>query len=191
MSALDVLRALARKEPVPPENEVNEKYEETYPPRPEVSGSEEVISLNSFFSLPERDSDAGPETRSDTIGTGACEPRIWAEAYALLRAMPAPPGFSEARWNQIIDATDRFLGGWGAEAIRCGWSDLDVFGCHPDRPSARFDAMGLVLLLDRCKVVGVDQDGADLVTASGARQRFRRRPLAQGTVALWHLFEHG
>ena len=51
----------------------------------------------------------------------------------------------------------------------------------------RFDCMGLVLLLDRCEVVGIDPDGADLVTASVARQRFYRRELPHGTVALWQL----
>ena len=64
---------------------------------------------------------------------------------------------------------------------------LTVFGCDPGRTAARFDAMGLVLLLDRCEVAAIDQDGADLVTVTGARQRFRRRPLPPGTVALWQL----
>jgi hypothetical protein len=43
-------------------------------------------------------------------------------------------------------------------------------------------------LLDRCEVVGVDENGADLVTNTGsARLRFYRRPLPRGTVPLWHL----
>jgi hypothetical protein len=101
--------------------------------------------------------------------------------------MPPPTDFWPERWQWIIAATGAFLDRWAGEAIRCGWSDLDVFGCDPDRPAARFDAMGLVLLLDRCEVVGIDRDGADLATATGARQRFRRRPLPPGTVALWEL----
>jgi hypothetical protein len=64
---------------------------------------------------------------------------------------------------------------------------LAVFGCDPDRPDARFDAMGLALLLDRAEVVAVDEAGADLVTTTGARQRYRRRPLPRGTVSLWEL----
>ena len=91
-------------------------------------------------------------------------------------------------------ATDRRGGGClprplgRAEAIRCGWSDLDVFGVNPARPDARFDAMGLVLLLDRCEVVSIDRDGADLVvTVTGAGQRYRRRPLPPDTISLWDL----
>ena len=101
--------------------------------------------------------------------------------------MPPPTGFSPERWQRIIDATGAFLDRWAGEAIGCGWSDLDVFGCHRQAPAARFDCMGLVLLLDRREVVAIDQDGADLVTVTGARQRFRRRPLPPGTVPLWEL----
>jgi hypothetical protein len=47
--------------------------------------------------------------------------------------------------------------------------------------------MGLVLLLDRCEIIGIDEDGADLVTETGTRQRYRRRPLPVHTVSLWVL----
>ena len=80
-----------------------------------------------------------------------------------------------------------FLDRWAGEAIGCGWSDLDVFGCDDNAPTARFDCMGLVLLLNRCEVVSIDEHGADVVTEGGARQRFRRRPLPPGTVSLWEL----
>jgi hypothetical protein len=49
---------------------------------------------------------------------------------------------------------------------------------HPTAPLARPDYMGLVPLLSRfCRVVALDEAGADLVTNTGARQRFYRRPL--------------
>ena len=49
----------------------------------------------------------------------------------------------------------------------------------------RFHAMGLIMLLDCCEVVSIDAEGADLVTNTGAKQRYRRRPLPANTVALW------
>ena len=101
--------------------------------------------------------------------------------------MLPPSGFSPKRWRRVVDAAGMFLDRWGAEAIRCGWSDLDVFGCHQNAPTARFDCMGLILLLDRCEIVAIDLNGADIVTASGAHQRFRRRPLPTETVPLWGL----
>jgi hypothetical protein len=44
-----------------------------------------------------------------------------------------------------------------------------------------------VLLLDRMRVVALDEHGADLLTETGAMQRFRRRLLPIGTVPLWEL----
>jgi len=80
-----------------------------------------------------------------------------------------------------------FLDRWAAEASKCGWSDLDVFGCDAAAPDKRFDCMGLVLLLDRWEVSSVDEAGADLTTETGTLLRYRRRPLPVGTVSLWQL----
>jgi hypothetical protein len=118
---------------------------------------------------------------------GGMIPRAWAEGFAALCSMPTPTGFRPGRWHRIVDAAGVFIDRWAAEAARRGWTDLDVFGCNPDRPDARFDAMGLVLLLDRCEITSIDELGADLVTNTGARQRFRRRPLPADTIALWRI----
>ena len=127
------------------------------------------------------------DERAAIIEEGAGVPRAWAEGFAVLCSMPPPGGFSPGRWQRVVDAAGVFLDRWADTAIACGWTDLDVFGCHDTRPDARFDCMGLVLLLDRCEVVGVDEHGADLVTNTGATQRFRRRPLPHGTISLWEL----
>ena len=129
-----------------------------------------------------------PEERAAIIAEGAGVPRAWAEGYAALCTMPPPAGFWPERWQRIIDATGAFLDRWAAEAIRCGWSDLDVFGCHPDAPDrpVRLHGPGAAAGPPRGRRRSTT-DGADLVTATGARQRFRRRPLPPGTVALWQL----
>ena len=111
------------------------------------------------------------EERAALIADGAGVPREWAEGFAALCSMPPPDGFIPVRWRRVVDAAGVFIDRWAGTAIACGWSDLDVFGAHPTRPDARFDAMGLVLLLDRCEVVSIDENGADLVTSTGARQR--------------------
>jgi hypothetical protein len=138
---------------------------------------EGLLSFNSFLS--------SPETADSHVEPDAAR---WREAFAGLISIPAPAGFSDNRWRRIIDATGAFLDRWAETAIACGWTTLDVFGCDNAAPDRRFDCMGLVLLLDRCEVVGVDEHGADLVAnPGGARQRFRRRPLPPGTVPLWQL----
>src|SRR5437763_734888 len=128
------------------------------------------------------------DERAALIQFGANVPRRWAEGYAALCSMVPPSAFSPERWQRIVDAAGSFLDRWALEAITCGWSDLDVFGCDPDRPDARFDCMGLAMLLDRVEVAGIDPDGADLIaTTGGAKLRFRRRPLPKHKIQRWDL----
>jgi hypothetical protein len=127
------------------------------------------------------------DERAGLIEGGVGVPNRWTEGFAVLCSMPSPAGFTPERWHRIIDATGTFIDRWAVRAIECGWSDLDVFGADPGRPDARFDCMGLVLLLDRVEIVGIDEHGADLVTKTGARQRFRRRVMPAATVSLWEL----
>src|SRR5438270_12042360 len=126
------------------------------------------------------------DERAALIEFGANVPRRWAEGYAALCSMAPPSGFSLERWQRIVDAAGSFLDRWASAAIACGWSDLDVFGCDRDRPDARFDCMGLAMLLDRVEVVGIDESGADLVIG-GKPQRYRRRPLPASAISLWEL----
>jgi hypothetical protein len=142
--------------------------------------------LDGTSSLPEPD-DLGE--RAGIIEYGANVPRRWAEGFAAMASMPAPGGFSPERWARIVDATGTFLDRWAADAAKCGWSDLDFFGCDAAAPDRRFDCMGLVLLLDRWEVSGIDEAGADLVTETGAPLRYRRRPLPGHTVSLWQLMK--
>ena len=186
-SPLETLRALSRS--ARPQYEINETNEITPPWNEESSLSrpdEGLNSLNSFLSLPANADDL--DERAALVEYGANVPRRWAEGFAALCLMPAPTGFTPKRWRRIIDAAGTFMDRWAAKTAGCGWSDLDVFGVDADRPDARFDAMGLVLLLDRARIVSLDSTGADLVVQPGdARQRFRRRPLPPGTVSLWDL----
>jgi hypothetical protein len=126
--------------------------------------------------------------RAALIEEGAGVPRGWAEGYAALSVMSPPAGFTPQRWRRIVDAAGIFIDRWAAKAAECGWSATDVFGVHPIAPDKRFDAMGLVLLLDRAEVVDVDPDGADLIArAGGVRTRYYRRPVPPETISLWEL----
>jgi hypothetical protein len=124
------------------------------------------------------------EERAALIEYGASVPRGWAEGYAAVAAMSPPAGFSPERWHRIVDAAGNFIDRWAGIARECGWSDLDVFGCDRTRPDARFDCMGLVLLLDRCEIIGIDEDGADLITRTGSKLRYRRRAWPANTYGV-------
>ncbi len=154
-----------------------------------IGSAESVSTYNERNELNERSPPppAGNEERAGIVEGGVGVPRRWAEGFAALRSMPAPTGFAPERWRRIIDATGIFIDRWAERAAECGWSNLDVFGADPDRPDARFDCMGLVLLLDRREIAGIDEQGADLVTVTGTRQRFRRRVMPAATVSLWEL----
>ena len=101
-------------------------------------------------------------------------PLEWAEGVVKLLTMPAPAPFSDDRWQALQDDAHNFLRTWGAQAHGFDWTNLDTFAIHRHAPQARLDAMGLVPLLDGCQVVALTEDGAVLVTRSGARQTFRR-----------------
>jgi hypothetical protein len=192
MSALELARALVRRadgvaDADTTENslpyETNENNELTAS-SPRAEGLISFHSFNSSRRTIERE-DRGE--RAALVEYGAGVPRAWAEGFAALCTMAPPAGFTPERWQRIVDAAGVFLDVWAAKAIACGWSDLDIFGVDADRPDARFDAMGLVLLLDRCEIVGIDEHGADLLTTTGARQRYRRRQLPTSTVSLWQI----
>ena len=101
-----------------------------------------------FRNSEEAESDAplrdDPAERAAIIEEAADAPRRWAEGYAALCTMVPPSGFSPERWRRVVDAAGIFLDRWGTEAIRCGWSDLDVFGAHPDRPTGLTHEIALV-----------------------------------------------
>jgi hypothetical protein len=134
----------------------------------------------------------------DTVGTSFADRaaivefdgnvlRYWVEGYEALASMSPPAGFLPVRWRRVVDSAAVFMDCWAKRAAECGWGGFDVFGCHSSAPDQRFDCMGIALLLDGSEIVAIDEAGADLVTSSGDRQRFYRRPLPPGTVSLWQL----
>jgi hypothetical protein len=88
----------------------------------------------------------------------------------------------------VLDDGGRLLDtGWAQKAAALGWSALDVFGVHPLAPNARFDAMGLVLLILGGDVIDIKTDRAMIRNPAGnCLTYYLRRDTAQA-VALWDL----
>jgi hypothetical protein len=118
-------------------------------------------------------------------------PREWAEGFARLDPDGAPGDVPLRRWQAFIDDIGRFFDdGWADKAAALGWGPLDLFGCDRERPFARIDHAGLLWLLNGDRLVELDRHRAVIETRTGARQTFRRRPLAVGEVVLaWELAE--
>ena len=101
-------------------------------------------------------------------------PHFKQEAKHVLFVLFAASHFKHFKQIQTAKGADIFARVWAAKAKRLGWAEDELFGLHP----TRVDRRGLAFLLHAGdRVVALDEDGADILTASGARQRFYRRPV--------------
>lgn len=117
-------------------------------------------------------------------------PREWAEGFARLDPDQPPADVPQKRWQRFIDDIGLFLDRWSAYASALGWGPLNLFGCNRERPFARIDHAGLIWLLNGETLVELHRHWAVIERRTGARQTFRRRPLAVGEVVLaWELAE--
>ena len=103
-------------------------------------------------------------------------PTEWIEGVALLRDAPAPRGYPQHAWQQLILDAERFLGGWGAQAAAFRWLTWELFGCHRRAPWGRIQGMGLILLLQGDEIAALTATEAVIRTRTGAHQTYRRRP---------------
>jgi len=97
-------------------------------------------------------------------------PEIYAPAFAGLQAH-APSEVPLERWHQFVNDSGIFLDHWGREAERLGWRAEELFGLHPDAPTARYDRMGLLWILKGQRVVALTASKAKL---SGALTLYRK-----------------
>jgi hypothetical protein len=65
---------------------------------------------------------------------GADFTSAWRAILDGLRESNPVDGFSVERWQALIADSERFLARWGARALQLGWTELDLFGVHPEGP---------------------------------------------------------
>jgi hypothetical protein len=85
-----------------------------------------------------------------------------------LRRMSARDDFGAERWRQLLDDAERFFARWTEQVGLQGWTDNDLVGVHPVAPSARYDAMGLLLLTRGGEVIGLQKDRASIRSPGGS-----------------------
>jgi hypothetical protein len=129
------------------------------------------------------------EERAGIVEHDGRIPCAWAEGFARLHPDRPPGEVPPKRWLTFVDDVGRFLDSdFAAVAAALGWGPLDLFGCDRDRPFPRIDQAGLLWLLNGDRLVELDRYTAVIERRTGARQRFRRRPVAVGDVVLaWEL----
>lgn len=101
---------------------------------------------------------------------------------SLLRHLPPP--YHSRGWRTLIDDATAFLNDWGDDAVRWGWSTLDVFGTNPTVGARRYDRLGLVILLGGRPVHSLEPDRAWIGSGRDLLQ-YRRTPKLPGAVPLW------
>ena len=88
----------------------------------------------------------------------------------------ACPAFvPEARWRQAIEDGQAFLDQWREQVIALGWTADDLWGLHtpPAKPHStynrlsRYDATGLIWLLQGQRVLAMTEKTATISTPSG------------------------
>ena len=115
-------------------------------------------------------------------------PEAWTQGVADLLAMPCPASCPAERWEALREDSYTFLRDHAAQAHDLGWTALDLFGVHPEKPWARFDCMGLVPLLNGAGVTALSDIEVVIEKPSGARLTFRRRTMAPDEACLvWEL----
>jgi hypothetical protein len=100
---------------------------------------------------------------------------------AALRAR-CPDYVPGDRWEQAVQDADAFLTNWGVQARALGWTERELFGLHPvpERAAAnysrlsRYDATGLVWLLQGRPVVALTDTEAVILARSGSNLTYRK-----------------
>jgi len=96
-----------------------------------------------------------------------------------------PEYVATERWRQCLIDAQRFLAAWGDKAAALGWAEADLFGLHtpPAKPHpsysrlSRYDALGLLWLLQGRRVVALSATIAAIESTSGAVLTYRKPPL--------------
>ena len=84
------------------------------------------------------------------------------------------------RWQRCVADGRQFLATWGDRAAALGWSPSELFGLHqvPAQPAAtrlsRYDATGLIWLLQGDPVVALTETTAAIRHATGNVTTYRR-----------------
>ena len=107
--------------------------------------------------------------------------RPYQRVLAVLEAR-CPDYVDLPRWQQAVHDAKAFLGPWGEQASSLGWDSRDLFGLHkpPERPHpsyrrlSRYDATGLIWLLQGRSVVALTADTAAIENPTGSVTVYRR-----------------
>ena len=110
------------------------------------------------------------------------EPKVlshWWKCIALMHQSNAPHDYPPERWDALCEAAVAFnCDAQAGQAVRLGWSELDLWGAHARKPFGAIYCAGLVMFLP-AKIVGsiaadaivLNRDSSDSASTKFYRQR--------------------
>lgn len=132
-----------------------------------------------------------PVPSSGTVGQQVSHqdlPADWAAGLCELEVCACPEGIPARRWQIFRKDAARFASeGWALQVFRLGWSLLDVFGLHPEKPAERHDAAGVIWLLDGHAVLLVSKTSITVRTSTDRPLNIYRRHHPVRAVPAWEL----
>ncbi len=114
-------------------------------------------------------------------------PADWIDGVERMRLRTCPISINPKHWLELQDAAERLLKLWGEQAAGLGWSALDVFGCHPERPSDRTDCKGLVWMVTGADPQAMGRGMVALRTRSGRLITVSKSADVCERILLWDL----
>lgn len=98
------------------------------------------------------------------------------EGVRKLAALPQPGGIGPLEWKTLVADAQMFERCWLEQAVACGWTVEEMFGCPPRPASSRVDCMGIVPLLGGFPIGELDERSATIVTRRQVIQRYYLYP---------------
>jgi hypothetical protein len=105
----------------------------------------------------------------------------YAAPLAALRGR-CPDHVEPDRWHRAVTDGERFLLQWAQQSQALGWTVRDLFGLHkpPEQPHpsyrrlSRYDATGLIWLLEGREVIALTPETAAIQSPSGTVTVYRK-----------------
>jgi hypothetical protein len=134
---------------------------------------------------------AVPGGRNRTHPIQWAVPAEWIYGLERMRLKTCPTAIKPEHWLQLQDAAKRFVELWGGQAAGLGWLALDIFGCHPERPSDYYDCMGLIRIVAGADLRLMGTGVVTLQTRSGRLMRVSKPADVRGRILIWDLAPGG
>jgi hypothetical protein len=147
------------------------------------TGKTSIDQGNTLTVPPSQALGSGTAGQCENNGTahGTVVGQHYKNVLAALRS-ECPELVDAARWQRAVQDAEGFLATWGAQAHGLGWTARELFGLHqvPSRPAAtyrrlsRYDATGLIWLLDGRTVIALSEGEAAIRGHSGSVTVYRK-----------------